>query len=130
MTTQKQNKLFKMKTNLEKEEKSKSNPIRVQRNLCNFETAYFKDFYEHECLVEKSTIADDECIWLGIKEADPQIMAKHAHKYGIKTESSVGWVKYDIPEEVLLTTKMHLNREQVKELLPILINFVETGNLE
>jgi hypothetical protein len=36
---------------------------------------------------------------------------------------------YPIPKEVLLSTRMHLNREQVKEIIPILQKFVDTGDL-
>ena len=44
-------------------------------------------------------------------------------------ENDNGWVKFEIPKEVLLSTRMHLTRKQVKELLPLLQKFVETGEL-
>jgi uncharacterized protein with von Willebrand factor type A (vWA) domain len=44
-------------------------------------------------------------------------------------EGGTGWVKYPIPDDVLLTTRMHLNRQQVKTILPILKKFVRTGRI-
>ncbi|AJD92041.1 hypothetical protein JMA_27240 [Jeotgalibacillus malaysiensis] len=44
-------------------------------------------------------------------------------------EGGTGWVPYHIPEDVSLNTRMHLTREQVEEILPILQSFVETGDL-
>jgi len=47
-----------------------------------------------------------------------------------KTEKGgTGWVDYAIPEDVFLTTRMHLTREQVKMLIPILQKFVDTGEI-
>ncbi|EES51170.1 hypothetical protein NE172_01985 [Clostridium botulinum] len=47
-----------------------------------------------------------------------------------KTETEgTGWVAYPIPEDVLLSTRMHLTRGQVKELIPILQKFVDTGEI-
>mgnify|MGYP006958843775 CR=1 FL=1 len=37
---------------------------------------------------------------------------------------------YEIPKEVLLTTRMHLTQKQVKDLIPILQKFVDTGELK
>jgi hypothetical protein len=39
-----------------------------------------------------------------------------------------GWVPFDIPDDVLLTTRMHVTQDQVKALLPILTYFAETGD--
>lgn len=83
----------------------------------------FKDFYGANCNIQESSLATENAIWLGVNDANPKIMASHT------TESSAGWVKCDIPKEVLLTTRMHLTQEQVKELLPILQTFAETGEL-
>lgn len=63
--------------------------------------------------------ATDGHIWLGVDDPDPQI----------RNPNGPGWVPYAIPEEVLLTTRMHLTRKQVKKLLPVLEHFVKTGLL-
>lgn len=74
---------------------------------------------------KKSSLASEDAIWLGVNNANPIIMSTDAIKHGIETTKTTGWVDYPIPKEVLLTTRMHLTREQVKELLPYLQRFVE-----
>lgn len=88
-----------------------------------FSIVEFKDKYDADCSIQKSSLTTEDCIWLGITDADPKIMASKVR------EDLKGWVKYPIPEDVLLSTRMHLNREQVAELLPILQNFVDTGEV-
>jgi len=83
----------------------------------------FSDLYGASCSIQKSSLATDDAIWLGVDDADPQILASKVR------EGATGWVKYPIPEDVLLTTRMHLNREQVAELLPVLQKFVDTGEI-
>lgn len=83
----------------------------------------FKDLYENHCSIQKSSIIDTPAIWLGITDAKPQIMAEKTPAGG------VGWVPYEIPSDVSLTTRMHLTQEQVKELLPVLQQFADTGEL-
>lgn len=83
----------------------------------------FKDRYNAECSIQKSSLAGEDAIWFGVNDADPKIMASQTEAGG------PGWVTYPIPKEVLLTTRMHLTQEQVKELLPILQVFAETGEL-
>jgi len=89
----------------------------------------FTDQYGAKCSVQQSSIATKDCIWLGVDDADPQIMASQAKAFGVETSQANGWVKYPIPEEVLLNTRMHLSREDVKKLLPLLQRFAETGSL-
>ena len=48
---------------------------------------------------------------------------------GVETEETTGWVEYPIPEGVSIYTRMHLDQKQVKELLPYLMRFAETGEL-
>lgn len=60
-----------------------------------FPCAYFLDYYKHPCYIQKSSLADEHCIWLGV----------------------VG-------------RPMHLNSDQVAALLPLLIRFVETGEIQ
>jgi len=93
----------------------------------------FEDFYGVKCSVQKSSLAEYDCIWLGCNGANPQIMARDAIRLGLKPieggEKDNGWVPFDVPDRVLMNTRMHLNREQVKALLPILKHFVKTGEL-
>ena len=88
-----------------------------------FEIIEFEDFYGEKCDIQKSLLATNNCIWLGLKQADPIIRAKNVQ------EDGVGWVKYPIHRDVMINTRMHLSKEQVKELLPILEKFVKTGDI-
>lgn len=104
--------------------------IELIPNQRGFMTGEFTDKYGSVCSIQKSSLAEDHCIWLGVDDAAPKIMASIAKGYGIETKESTGWVDYPIPKAVSLTTRMHLTQEQVSDLLPILIRFVETGQLE
>ena len=83
----------------------------------------FDDYYGAKCSLQKSSLATEDAIWLGIDNADPKIMASKTLQGGS------GWVKYAIPDDVLLNTRMHLTREQAKELVDALNVFIETGDL-
>lgn len=84
----------------------------------------FKDVYGHECSIQKSSAAEYDAIWLGINDANPQIMESKVKQGG------TGWVKYSLNEDVLLTTRMHLNIDQAKDLIKLLEIFVETGEVD
>jgi hypothetical protein len=90
-----------------------------------FTIIMFKDRYDTPCHMLKSSLADEDCIWFGCDEADPRIMAS------IVVPGGTGWVPYKMPleEHVLMNTRMHLSRDQVKEILPILQKFVEIGEI-
>jgi hypothetical protein len=107
--------------------------IKIKKNRRNFETGKFIDRNGYECSIQKSSLANEDCIWLGIDDPKPQLMSSDATRMGLRQktfdENDNGWVKFEIPKEVLLTTHMHLTRKQVKELLPLLQKFVETGEL-
>lgn len=95
-----------------------------------FPYAEFIDKYGHKCSIQKSSLADDECIWLGVNEAEPKVLARRAVEVGLDTEETTGWVPYPIPGHILLVTRMHLTRENVRQLLPLLQRFVETGEIQ
>ena len=94
-----------------------------------FDVAIFTDMYDKECTIQKSSLATADAIWVGIINPEPRIMAKDAARLGVDTEETVGWVDYPIPEEVLISTQMHLDQEQAKELIKILEVFVKTGEI-
>lgn len=94
-----------------------------------FAICEFTDRYGKKCSVQKSSLATEDAIWLGVDDAEPKIMATDAKRLGIQTDQDCGWVDFDIPEEVLLSTRMHLTQDMVKELLPILQKFAETGDI-
>lgn len=108
---------------------SKKSTLVIKPTSRGFALGEFKDMYGAKCSIQKSSLATADAIWLGVDNADPKVMASDAARLGIKTEETTGWVPYPIPEEVLLSTRMHLSREQVADLLPILTRFVDTGEI-
>jgi len=103
--------------------------MKEQKTERGFSLASFEDFYGNPCELQKSSIATQECIWLGLRNVKAKVMAKHAEHFGIQTEDKTGWVDYPIPDGVFIGTRMHLDREQVKKLLPYLQKFADTGEI-
>lgn len=102
----------------------------------------FRDEYDHPCSIQESSRAvcenedgtvDDPLgwIWLGIDDAKPQIMKSKAKALGMELPPGEvsGWMPYPIPDDVLLTTRMHLNEKQVRGLVSVLTRWLETGTL-
>jgi hypothetical protein len=89
----------------------------------------FQDRYDEKCSIQKSSLASEPAIWLGVEDAHPQILASDAYKVGMQSSANVGWIPYPIPDVVNLNTQMHLTQSQVRDLLPLLQKFVETGEL-
>jgi len=65
----------------------------------------FKDRYGEDCSIQKSSLATEDCIWLG---CDHETVDKQGRPCG---------------------ARMHLTREMVSDLLPLLQHFVATGDL-
>jgi len=97
--------------------------MELEKTQRGFALGKFTDHYGHGCSIQKSSLATDDAIWLGLDDASPQIMASKLDP------NLTGWLPYPIPLDVNLNTRMHLTREQVAELLPTLQRFVETGEM-
>lgn len=116
--------------------------IKQGKTVRGFANIEFIDLYGSQCSIQKSSLATEDAIWFGCDDPNPQILAKDANKHNmnieskdvnkhdIKCDQNTGWVKYPIPEEVLINTRMHLTRDQVKDILPILQKFVDTGEID
>lgn len=100
----------------------------LQHTNRGFEVIAFKDRYDAQCSIQQSSIATEPCLWLGIDDPEPKIMASIAHKHGIQTDQTTGWVKFPIPDEVAISTRMHLNVETVRGLIPVLQRWVDTDS--
>ncbi len=98
--------------------------MKITKTGRGFPVINFTDRNDSGCSLQKSSIATEDCIWLGVDNADPVIMASTI------IENGVGWAKYPVPEGVHFTTRMHLTIDQVKEILPHLQSFVESGEIE
>ncbi len=93
----------------------------------------FKDFYGETCSLQKSSLATEDCIWLGLDKPDIQEFFNAPLLKGMTSK----WLKINpedlkhAPENTMhIFSRMHLSREQVKKLLPILQRFVDTGEIE
>lgn len=83
-----------------------------------FERIDFDDLYGTECSLQVSSLAIDEAVWLGCNDPDPRVCVP-----------GEGWKGIPLPPETVCNTRMHLNRRQLKKLLPHLKRFVEEGRL-
>ena len=81
---------------------------KVKFNQRGFAFLKFKDRYKQECSLQKSSIATEDCIWFGVDVGIPKELGGDGEK---------------------INGRMHLTKKQVKELLPHLQRFVETGEL-
>lgn len=66
-------------------------------------------------------------LWIGVDQIKPLIMAKDALAHGVVTKETAGWVPYPVPEAVLMSGGIHLNREQVRGLVDRLEHWLEHG---
>ena len=101
----------------------------VEYTARGFAMVEFKDAYDASCSIQQSSNAGYDALWLGIDDVDPKVMASQASSVGVDTYETTGWVKYPIPEEVLLSSRMHLNREQVEGLVNHLQTWLKEGEL-
>lgn len=70
-----------------------------------FKLVQFSDSYGELCDIQESSNVEPH-IWLGTHNPNPQILAKHTK------EGGTGWVPYEIPDEVLISHRMTLDRKQ------------------
>ena len=96
----------------------KMTDIKLDKTSRNFDIGNFIDECGVECSIQKSSRADDGFIWLGCDRADPRVLI-----------FAKGWTPIEMPAEYIANTRMHLSREHVGALLPLLQSFVATGEL-
>lgn len=101
----------------------------LRRTNRGFPLREFTDYYGKACSIQKSSLADKDAIWFGIDNAEPIVLASQAASVGVNTNETTGWVTFPIPDAVSIHTRMHLTREQVRKLLPVLTRFVDTGDV-
>lgn len=93
--------------------------MKLPKTNRGFSRKDFIDRYGEKCSIQKSSIMGEDCIWLGINEPVPKVCIPGS-----------GWKKVELPAGATTFGRMHLTQEMVKELLPYLQHFVETGELE
>lgn len=74
--------------------------MEIDKTSRGFDIAKFKDRYGADCSLQKSSLAGEDCIWLGLNGNDPEA-----------------------------GSRMHLTREMVANLMPALQRFVDTGKI-
>jgi len=94
--------------------------MQIERTERGFEEVKFEDSYNNKCIIQKSSKAVDDFIWIGISEPKLTVFEDK------KMESYINTV---LPDNWMVHSQMHLSRKQVAELLPILQRFVDTGDL-
>lgn len=92
----------------------------MEKTNRGFHIKKFKDLYGEECSIQHSSLATDDAIWLGVD--NPELVV-------FEDENMGKYITTPMPKTFSVHSRMHLNREQVEELLPILQHFVETGEL-
>lgn len=106
--------------------------IEIKTTERGFGIGEFKDSYGAQCSLQISSACGNEnnpngYIWLGLSRIEPTIMNSDASRLGLPSTGSKGWTEFHIPKEVLLTSRMHLNEHQVKDLIHQLNLWLETG---
>lgn len=91
--------------------------MKLNKTCRGFAIVEFEDRNEQKCSLQKSSLATEDAIWLGVQKVEPMILGNN------------GWVPVEVPEGTMLSSRMHLTQSQVKELLPFLQKFVKTGRL-
>lgn len=107
-----------------------------------FEIVKLTDAYGVECSVQQSSACADtddaynrpgsSYLWVGVDNPEPKVMRSQASSVGLCVpagEEISGWMPYPIPPQVSLSTRMHLNKDQVVGLVQRLQAWLETGSL-
>ncbi|MCR9201769.1 MAG: hypothetical protein NXI04_24245 [Planctomycetaceae bacterium] len=107
-----------------------------------FKLVEFTDSYGYECSLQQSSAIGDtdeatenpgsSFIWLGVNDGKPQVMKSQAKALGLELPPGEvsGWMPYPIPEEVQISTRMHLSRDQVEGLVERLQRWLDMGAFE
>lgn len=94
-----------------------------------FSIVKFNDTYGIPCSIQKSSSAMEDRLWIGVDDPQPKVMAINAASVGVETNETTGWIDYPIPKEVLLATRMHINRKQAKKIVKVLKRFINDGEI-
>jgi len=94
-----------------------------EMNSRGLDKYFFEDHSHEKCSIQKSSLATENAIWLGVDNPVPIFIGKS------EKDEPIGWVKYPMPNDVHIFSRMQLTQDQVASLLPMLQDFVETGTL-
>ena len=99
----------------------------MEKTNRGFDIKEFKDRYDESCSLQKSSIATEDCIWLGVTNPTVKARAKELHPE--RADELTGWLNVPLPPSAQASGRMHLTQDMVKDLLPYLTKFAETGEL-
>jgi hypothetical protein len=95
--------------------------VEITKTERGFRIGKFTDLYGIKYSIQESSLATDDAIWFGTD--DPKLVI-------FEDENMGKYIETTLPKNWSVHSRMHLNREQVAELIPILQKFVDTGELE
>lgn len=100
----------------------------------NFELITFKDHNQQNCSLQQSSAIDiardnaldrpgSSLIWLGVDDRSGGIVVFDKDNPG-------KYVQTDLPENFMLPTRMHLNADQVRDLIEQMQHWLDTGEFK
>ena len=99
--------------------------MKIDRTVRGFTRVEFTDRSGRACSLQHSSLTQPTHVWLGCDEIGLR-----------RFEPGIGWSDVELPQnksrgvDYIANNRMHLDRETVRELLPFLTRFAETGELE
>ena len=91
--------------------------MKVERTIRGFKFIRFEDTYKTKCSVQESSVGGR--LWLGVDDARPQVLKRDK-----------GWTPFNIPKEVLLHTRMHLDKKLARKLVKCLSKWIKSDTLK
>lgn len=86
----------------------------------------FIDTYGKKCSLQKSSVSEKDCVFLGIDDPDVKVLAS---RHPELTTQTTGWIDVPLPIDVLIVGRMHLDQHTARQLIEALQQFVATGEL-
>ena len=107
----------------------KTNKMKPQHTGRGFAYYEFTEVNGEVCNIQKSSSAMQDCIWLGNKNIGLKGFIPHGNpSWRDVTEDQIK-EKFGF-QYIIANNRMHLSREQVAALIPILQKFVDTGEID
>ena len=100
--------------------------MKYKKTNRGFVLTEFVDRYGAKCSLQESSLAEEAAIWFGADELGLKGFIPFEGWEDI-SESDLK-EKFEV-QDIVANTRMHLTQDMVKELLPALIHFAETGYL-
>ena len=78
----------------------------------------FLDRYGMKCSMQDSSIATEDCFWLGIDDPEPRILVR-----------GKGWQDVPVPDNAFWVSRMHVNRRLARQLYTWIGRFLRHGTV-